>query len=82
MEINDAVSKVCELFRINKLSDFQFNAIKNITEKKKMVSLTCLLEARNVLPTRLSRSFLVISQKGVHDAKVNQSQIFELLFHH
>ncbi|CAB3976789.1 mediator of RNA polymerase II transcription subunit 34-like [Paramuricea clavata] len=34
MEFDEAVSNVCELFRINKLSDFQYNAIKKITEKK------------------------------------------------
>ncbi len=34
MELNEAVSKVCEIFCVSKLSDFQYNAIKKITEKK------------------------------------------------
>ena len=59
MEFNEAVSKVCELFRINKLSDFQYNAIKKITEKKKDVFIN--------MPTGSSKSLTYLALPIVFD---------------
>ena len=77
MEFNEDVSKVCEIFCISKLSDFQYNAIKKITEKNNDVFIN--------MPTGSCKSLTYHlpgcpdrfdCQKGDHDAKVNKRRIF------